>query len=533
MSPHFTPLVIMWTSVCLFVKMAAAGSMASWRTGPEAPQIIMQDDATGKIFYSLCNSEQEPIFPANESIAFEIDNSQLPKPGTQLGGSGYQENGVNVAAVQWQDDQDQIVHALFNCNMTTGLYDPAGSWIISTSLDGNVHSDTGLASVVLSSDAGIRVYYQDKNETTSALKYTKLGGWVYNGAVSQDAIEGFPIGVGFTDVSKISVVTPRDGSNIEVSTLQKNETWIVTTFPTPLQDVDRDNDKARINLPTTNDTDADDFKLDTKADVNWSLDGWDGKAGAMGLTLDSHGTRSIFYIGNDSALHQVTEANGSWNIVPSPDETIWPLADAPNAQFSTTYDFSHNEIWIFYMSGGNMTQVHQLDQGWQPASTLLKFNGTATQEDPPQASGLSGGARAGIGVGASIAGVALLALGTYIFLQRKKGKEELKKAEAEAEAAAAANQPPSVFPGSPAPAYSSGVADGQWVDGQWVPTQPYTKPEGQWQSSYAYHPVPGPPPVFEMPNQEFSHEMPSQAAQDVCNNPKEGGSPRELPTSHD
>ena len=49
----------------------------------------MYDDATGNIFYSLCNSTDIPVFPADDSAAFDLKFA--PLSGTGLGGMGYME----------------------------------------------------------------------------------------------------------------------------------------------------------------------------------------------------------------------------------------------------------------------------------------------------------------------------------------------------------------------------------------------------------------------------------------------------------
>lgn len=83
------------------LEPVAAGSIATWITGQGAPQVIMQDDATGKIFYSLCNSNgSTPIFPANESAALTFEDDFTPKNGTSLTGIGYPAaDGANTVSV--------------------------------------------------------------------------------------------------------------------------------------------------------------------------------------------------------------------------------------------------------------------------------------------------------------------------------------------------------------------------------------------------------------------------------------------------
>ncbi|KAI6086972.1 hypothetical protein F4821DRAFT_120836 [Hypoxylon rubiginosum] len=517
MAPRLTIFALLHVLVWLFDPIAA-GSLAAWSTGLGAPQLIMQDDATGKIFYSLCNSNgTSPIFPANETASFNLDLP--PKNGTSLAGIGYANDGVNIAAIWYLNDASQIVEALWQCD-PTGHFIPGSTpnnWIVSSGQP--VNSSTGLSAVNLGAQSGYQVYFHDDHMATSILRYTTADGWRTDGNISQDAVKTLPINAGFTDNNKISVVYGRGPSNIEVSTLQQNGEWVVTLFPTPLNLVDRDSDNTTTLLPVTNDTAPEDFTLNTTA--NWALEGWDGSAKGIGLTFNDDSTRNIFYIGNDSLLHQVSETSGGWQASSGQSVQSWPIADSPSSQFASTYDFNRNQVWIYYVSGGNVTQVYRSGKNsWEPAAALRTFNDTVIESD--EDSDLSTGAKAGIGVGVGVVGAALITLGAFFFLRRRKrSREAHRQAETEAEAtSAAADHPVSSFAGSPAPAYSSGVMQGQWIDGQWIQAS-QTKPEGQWQERYSYAPVDQQQPVFhEMASQEHTHEMPGDTGR------------RELPTNH-
>jgi hypothetical protein len=125
------------------------------------------------------------------------------------------------------NDENAIVHALWQCNNTGYFVKPkdANQWILPA---GNaVHEDTGLAAVNLGATDGYRVYYQQQDLTTSMLSYTPGEAWTWSGNISHDPQKGFPIHAGFTAADKITVVTPRDRGNIEVSTMQPNKTWVI------------------------------------------------------------------------------------------------------------------------------------------------------------------------------------------------------------------------------------------------------------------------------------------------------------------
>ncbi len=80
-------LAIVQLTVCFWVRRVSCGSMVSWVTQSGAPQVAMQDDATGQIFYSLCNSNDTTIFPTDGSAAF--NPTIAPKQNTSLTAAGY------------------------------------------------------------------------------------------------------------------------------------------------------------------------------------------------------------------------------------------------------------------------------------------------------------------------------------------------------------------------------------------------------------------------------------------------------------
>lgn len=82
--------VLLWSLLC---EVVWGRSLSAWSTGLGAPQVIMFDDDTGKIFYSLCNSNSTPIFPADDTAAFHLEIE--PAEGTSVAGTGYQDDGRN------------------------------------------------------------------------------------------------------------------------------------------------------------------------------------------------------------------------------------------------------------------------------------------------------------------------------------------------------------------------------------------------------------------------------------------------------
>lgn len=469
MASRFKFLVLMPLLIQKF-GLAVAGSIAAWLTGLGAPQIIMQDDATGKILYSLCNSNgSTPIFPGNVSASFEFDSIYTPKNDTSLTGTGWVDDDVNVAAIWFQREDGKLVFQLWKCN-GSGHFNLYSSFSQRTIGAGqSIHPRTALMSLNLGDTAGYRVYYQDERKETSTLAYSETTDvWDTQGRVSGDSIKGIAISAGFMDINNITVVTPRDESNIEISTQQRDGTWVIATLPTPLEEVyslsGEGMDATIILSAPTNNTSPASFHLDPNATVDWSLDAWDGNAGGIGLTFDDNSTRSIYYIGNDSFLHCLTEVGGGgWRKSPRQDEKAWPRADVPNSQFATTYDFHRNEVFIYYVSGGHIYQIHRSAKyTWDPATPLARYNSTVLEE-PESNKGLPAGTKAGIGVGASVGGLVLLLLTIYVVIWRRRNRKD-KQVESEA-------RPP-------------------------VPATENKSPPPQ-------------PIYYEMPTQEHSHEAPS------------------------
>jgi hypothetical protein len=128
------------------------------------------------------------------------------------------------------DSQGNIANALFNCNMTTGLFVSQGNWIISNGAP-SIHSNSGLAAVVLGSTAGYRVYFHDNDGAINELAYTASTDWQYNGIISHD-INSLPaLAAAFGSTNNITVASARDEQNMAATRYNKDETWFRCTDP--------------------------------------------------------------------------------------------------------------------------------------------------------------------------------------------------------------------------------------------------------------------------------------------------------------
>lgn len=116
--------------------------------------------------------------------------------------------------------------------MSTGFFQSKGNWVITGNrVAPSIHSNTGLAAVVLGESAGYRVYYHDTDGAVNELGYTNDDDWNYRGIISND-INSLPaLAATFTQKENITVVSPRDNSNIAVTRYNKDETWHRSTAP--------------------------------------------------------------------------------------------------------------------------------------------------------------------------------------------------------------------------------------------------------------------------------------------------------------
>lgn len=124
-----------------------------------------------------------------------------------------------------------MANGLYICNDNTGRFVPQGegNWVISPET-ASVHSNSGIASVVLGEDTGYRVYYHDSDGAINELHYTRDTGWEHRGIISQD-INSLPaLGVAFSGKGNITVAAPRDDQNIAVTRWNSDETWFRSTI---------------------------------------------------------------------------------------------------------------------------------------------------------------------------------------------------------------------------------------------------------------------------------------------------------------
>ncbi|KAH8661936.1 hypothetical protein BX600DRAFT_306325 [Xylariales sp. PMI_506] len=417
-------LVTIW----MFANQALCGQIAAWWATDAGPALMMQDDKTGNIRYSLCNSNNTPIFPQDTTITIPLE-SYLPKNGTNLAGTGYFDNTNIWASIFYQDDSDQIINSLLKCDDSTGYWENTGEYVVSGAAP-SVASGTGLAAILLSATDGYRVFFHDDDMALRDLVYSPSTTKWTSGFVSQDAGLGNAIATEFSNSNNITVVTPKDNANFEVARWNTDESWHISAFP-----------RALDSNATLNETaPASSFILNSTVSTNFTLPAWDGNPGGLGLTIDAAHTRSIFYIGTDSKLYQVANFGYSWRLYASQAATYWPIADTVKASLGVASDFDTSQLRVYYISGGEMMQLIGDNNVWQAAAALPNANSTRTTSgtsgtasssstntsaantsSPAADGGLSAGGKAGVGVGVAVGVVAIGGvIGALFFLRRRQ-----------------------------------------------------------------------------------------------------------------
>lgn len=154
------------------------------------------------------------------------------------------------------------------------------------------------------------------------------------------------------------------------------------------------------------------------------------------MAIDRSQFRNIFYIGTDSKLYQVNEGKDGWGLASNQSGKEWPVADEPSSDLAVAYKQSEGEVWVYYRANETIVEAYRGYYGnWSEAQSLPRapaedkpVNGTSVggdgnketpvEEKPHSGSGLSTGAKAGIGAGGGVGG--LLLVGLLLCLCRRR-----------------------------------------------------------------------------------------------------------------
>jgi len=504
--------------------------MAAWMTGI-GPQVILMNSTTGQIRHTKCNSWSDLYYSPTDSSVLSLEHR--PKNNTPIAGEGWFNEQITIASIFYFDEDNRIVNALYDCDMDTGLFTRTGSYIISEP-ELSIHPESGLTAINLGGQydwQGYRLYFHDANMTVNEYAYNPVEVyWTTNGPVSKDVQTSPAIDAAWSGTNNISVVTPRDDENAEISRFHNDGKWHISTLPRPLEKL------------TTTDTKKSDIKLDQDVQTNFTMPEWSGKPKGIGISIDESHTRFVWYIGNDSKLHQLSSKGFVWKPMESKTDVFWPVADEPNAEIAVASKMDSgkkkSEVHVFYMVDNKLAQVSSEDGSWKAWSHIPERDESSDEEDadstqttgtgtsssptspassstgsaPPAAgaavsSGLSTGAKIGIAVGAALGAVALIAIVVALYLLRRK------KAPASSAASLKENAPkPSTSYGTDSGAPSPGY---EYYGGGWGKNETEAPPYPA-QLDMANNPTElsaVPRPVYELAEQSYTHELVGADAQ--------------------
>ncbi|KAL7928553.1 hypothetical protein V8C35DRAFT_332629 [Trichoderma chlorosporum] len=502
------------------IGSASGASMYAFYPGPDkGAQIGVQDPKTGNIMVNNCNADIDgaPLYPTQNPNILPTTNK--PKIGGSIAATGWWDNVHVIASVFWHSESGKIVNGLYQCDPESGNFTQQGEYIISdTAGVDSIHSDTGLAVELLGSTTGYRVFYHNNQSQVNAMWYTDTTNWRYFGSVSQDPT--FSMALASSHASSntnITVVFPKSAKDVEVSRINTDGTWHISTFPDTIEDA------------PTNLTAPSKIGINPKVTPKFSLPAWNGKPGALGAAVDSSFTRYVFYIGSDRKLHEVASINFIWQMMPDQTASSWPLADDANANLAVTYNSATSETWVYYVSNGGLIQAYKGTDGtWGNFTALPTSGGTpggssgsgsgsdsgSGDGDSSNANtGLSGGAKAGIGIGVSVGAIGVGLLGLFFFLRRRRQRAAASAAEADKE------QPINMGQYHSPSEQAMFMADGSLAPA-YTPQTPYDSPDATKKSTpdMSMHPamvsplveMEQPPTIYELPPTNFSYELPAE-----------------------
>jgi len=243
-------LQILTVFVATTQRSAASPAIATWWT-ERGPQLAVQNLSTLAIQYSACNSNGTPIYPVDQPFVLPTLTGYDPRNGTALTGVGWWDGNLKTtaygasslasqnsmltqtrASIWYQSDHGEIIQGLYQCDWSTGRFSSQSMRRISDDSP-SVSNNTGLASIVLSSTAGYRVYFHDQDHAVNEIGYNPgTNKWGYREMISPERPVSNAIHAAFSGKTNISVVVPRDSENIEVSRYNSDTTWHLCMSPT-------------------------------------------------------------------------------------------------------------------------------------------------------------------------------------------------------------------------------------------------------------------------------------------------------------
>ncbi|KAL9570472.1 hypothetical protein ACKAV7_005403 [Fusarium commune] len=237
-------------------------------------------------------------------------------------------------------------------------------------------------------------------------------------------VAGMKLAAVQTDGTNVSVVFPHDSKNLAVARFYekaKNK-WLLSSVPTPFKDP----------VPTNN-TKPDKIGLDYSHPDPFAINSSNAGTVPLGIASDPDHVLSIFYIGIDKKLHEITETDdGQWRVANGSEDQDWPEAgDDPD--IAVISPMGEEDVWIFYQSDHEVVQLHKKNGTWmKPANVSTKggnsggshgHNMSNKHDDAALTTGAKAGIGAGIAAGALLGGAVLF----LVFRRRKKAAETEEK----------------------------------------------------------------------------------------------------------
>ncbi|KAH7037105.1 uncharacterized protein B0I36DRAFT_358852 [Microdochium trichocladiopsis] len=503
-------------SLGLFAATASAGHLAAWWTNDFGPTLMMQDDASAGIRYSLCNSHNTPIFPNDTSITMPLLKFP-PKNGTALAGGGWWDQKNVVASIFYFNQKNEIVNSLLQCDDRTGHWSNTGDYVISSGAP-KAANNSDLSMALLGAKEGYRVLYNGLDGAVQLLSYNNDNGWRYGGVAYNASSSANVIASIYPPAdTNITLLVPRDSQNMGLARFYGDNTWHIESFPTPLN--------ATVNNTIiTNSTNPNSIHLNATFVPTYSLPAWDGKPKSMGMAEDSSWTRSVFYVGTDKQLHQIGNLDYKWLVFDRPSNNAsWPQSD--DGYLAVANDFNSDSLRVYYMSNGKLIEANGDSGKWQSALVLPSYNATApaptnTPTNNPgseagtgeNSSELSTGAKAGIGVGVTLAVLAIVGIVVAVILLKRRQKRQ-QEADAAAAAAGSTVGGSTAYSGAATePKYQDSPSTAYGVPGELHSEHTGTTAGGSGgDGGYYYYNNNQPPPQHQQYNSNQMYELPDQS----------------------
>lgn len=273
----------------------------------------------------------------------------------------------------------------------------------------------------------------------------------------------------------------------------------------------------------------------------FALDDFSDTAARLGVSVDSGGVPSVFYLGTDGYLRRfASDTQGHWHENDSEDDSKWPAAQSGIVDFGIAYDATGNRIWVYYYVGDDkMAQVYQSGSNtWDSYTTLSTYPSSSSSNSSGSSgsssgnnntggssSGLTSDTKVGLGVGLGLGiplAAAALALCFFVLRRRKQARiqkrhqlesQYINNSAHNRDGGSSSYNPNS--PGTPTTATTflpgPDQNQGYWQDGQWIEksaTMYYAGgPGANRMPREQLGELPTRPPVYEMPANGTAFEM--------------------------